>query len=70
MLVDNIKIIKAESEKEYIEDSMLLLDDIKNEFIRSMNGETKNSWFSNLNTYVIKDFKLIQKLLFRHTLNH
>ena len=30
MLVDNIKIIKAESEKEYIEDSKLLLDDIKN----------------------------------------
>ena len=62
MLVDNIKIIKAESEKEYIEDSKLLLDDIKNEFIRSMNGETKNSWFSNLNTYVIKDFKWNSKI--------
>ena len=41
MLVDNIKILKAESEKEYIEDSQLLLDDIKNEFIRSMNGEKR-----------------------------
>ena len=62
ILVDNIKIIKAESEKEYIEDSKLLLDDIKNEFIRSMNGETKNSWLSNLNTYVIKDFKWNSKI--------
>ena len=56
MLVDNIKILKAESEKEYTEDSKLLLDDIKNEFIRSMNGEVKNSWLLNLNTYVIKNF--------------
>ena len=62
MLVDNIKILKAESEKEYTEDSNLLLDDIKNEFIRSMNGEAKNSWLSNLNTYVIKDFKWNSKI--------
>ena len=43
MLVDNINILKEESEKEYIEDSKLLLDDIKNKFIRAMNGEAKNS---------------------------
>ena len=29
MLVDNINILKSESEKEYIEDSKLLLDHIK-----------------------------------------
>ena len=33
MFVDNINILNAESEKEYIEDSKLLLNDIKNEFI-------------------------------------
>ena len=51
MPVDNINILKAESEKEYIDDLKFLLDEIQNKFIRAMNGEAKKNWLSNLNTY-------------------
>ena len=56
MLTDTINILKVETEKEYVEDSNLLIESLKNELISAIKGEKGDSWLSNLNTYVSKDF--------------
>ena len=56
MFTDTINILKIEAEKEYVEDSNLLIESLKNELISVLKGEKGDSWLSNLNTYVSKDF--------------
>ena len=56
MLTDTINILKVEAEKEYVENSNLLIESLKNELISVIKGEKWDSWLSNLNTYVSKDF--------------
>ena len=56
MLTDTINILKVEAEKEYVEDSNLIIESLKSELINAINGETRDSWLSNLNTYLSKDF--------------
>ena len=61
MLTDTINILKVEAEKEYVEDSNLLIESLKNELINAINGETRDSWLSNINTYLSKDLCLNSK---------
>ena len=49
-------ILKVEAEKQYVEDSNLLIESLKNELFRAIKEEKGDSWLSNLNTYVSKDF--------------
>ena len=39
MLTDTINILKVEAEKEYVEDSNLLIESLKNELISVIKGE-------------------------------
>ena len=56
MLTDTINILIVEAEKEYVEDSNLLIESLKNELISAIKGEKGESWLSNFNTYKSKDF--------------
>ena len=56
MLTNTINILKVEVEKDYAEDSNLLIESLKNELISAIKEEKGDSWLSNLNTYVGKDF--------------
>ena len=64
MLTDTINILKVEAEKEYVEDSNFLIESLKNELISAIKGEKEDSWLSNLNTYVSKDFFLEFKMCY------
>ena len=43
MLTDTINILKVEIEKEYVEDSNLLIESLKNELISAIKGEKGDS---------------------------
>ena len=58
ILIENINVLKAEIDKEYIEDSNNLFENIKWELKSEINQNIKdnNQLDTNTNTYIIKDF--------------
>ena len=43
MLTDTINILKVETEKEYVEDSNLLIESLKNDLMSAIKGEKGDS---------------------------
>ena len=56
ILIENIKVLKAEIDKEYTEDSNNLFDNIKWELICEINQNIKDNKQLDIDTYIIKDF--------------
>ena len=56
ILIENINVLKAEIDKEYIEDSNNLFENIKWELKSEINQNIKDNNQLDTDTYIIKDF--------------
>ena len=54
-LIENIKVLKAEIDQEYTEDSNNLFDNVKWELICEINQNIKDNKLLDTDTYFIKD---------------
>ena len=67
MLTDIINILKVEAEKEYVEDSNLLIESLKNELISAVKGEKGIVDYQISIFMLAKIYAGIQKVLLSHS---